>query len=60
MQITVEFLNEQKQHLENERLRALTFIANADGGLSMIAAMLERLAVEDKEKGPLREEQPLM
>jgi len=47
MQINVEFLEEQKRHLEAERSRALAFIANAEGGLSMIEVMLERLKEQD-------------
>lgn len=43
MDITVEFLLEQKHNLEIEKGKAISFIANADGGLAVIEVMLKRI-----------------
>ena len=48
MQISVEFLQEQKRNLEAERARAASFIANADGGLAVIEVMLAKLAAPEE------------
>lgn len=49
MVITLEFLNEQKVNLENERSKALNFIATADGALAMIAVLVTQLEKSEEE-----------